>query len=142
MPAATEDRPDIVEKAQKTRYKMNLTEGQYIIECGGRLPAGAVVLVDEETAIRWFELGIAEPADPDTPTFAEHVKNQKREAFLANARPVNGVYDQMVSRGQDRQNTDPYELAKPMPVPERRRGRQRPALDGAEVVSDPSGDDE
>lgn len=39
--------------------RMTLTATEFLREYGGRLPAGTVVLVDEETAERWREFGIA-----------------------------------------------------------------------------------
>lgn len=128
---------EMPESATITRYKMAMHDACYSTELGGRLPAGAVVLVDEPTAIRWFELGIADPAAPDAPTHFEQIRNQKREQFRRLAKPAEGVFDAMVGRGADTsgQNTDPYPLARPMPVG-RRRGRA--ALEGAEIVSDPS----
>lgn len=68
--------------------KMRLTEVQFMSEHGGRLPAGAVIEVDDDTAARWYGHGIATKAAERTKTFRE----EKRDRALAEMeeRELNG----------------------------------------------------
>lgn len=133
------------------RFKMALLGDNFIADAknptnNGRYPKGAVLLVDEETAIRWYENGIAEIAPVDAPTFGEIRKIQKRDEFLKRAVPAEGVFDQMVSRqslnqaaprpsGQDAPRDSSYMPTMPtMPVPRRGRGGKRLDLAGADIT--------
>lgn len=124
------------------KYKMKLYNAEFHIDFGGRLPQGAVVLVDEPTAIRWYENGVADMAPPDATTYAEEVRRVKREEFLKRAQPVEGVFDEAITRTGEQRPRDNL-MPPPMPVPAR-RGR-RPAGDPlamAPVLTDPDEDDE
>lgn len=88
MPTATAEQPS------KLRFKMRLKSGTYHADMGGRLPAGAVLVVDEDTAIRWLEMGVAEQAPPDAPTF----RQQQRAEIAARLVPLpEGVYDEAIT---------------------------------------------
>mgnify|MGYP000878590957 FL=1 len=50
-----------VEQPQDVR--MTLNRDEYLSEYGGRLLAGTVVVVDEKTARRWLDKGIARPSE-------------------------------------------------------------------------------
>lgn len=131
MPAPTviSDTPTPV-----TRYKMALNYDEYLADVSGnrgRFPAGAVLLVDEETAVRWYENGVAEPADPDAPTYGEVRKRNKRAEFLKRAKPVAGVYDQAITRAAFR-DEERQLMPPPMPVPPRRS--RRADLAGAAIT--------
>lgn len=113
MPVMTEA-PD----AKKARYKMRLKNPEFMEE-HGKLPAGSVVIVDEETAIRWLEKNIAVQAGNDEKTAAE-VRRAEIKATLV---PVET--DDEPAQGASR--------------PTRRGGRRQglPArLIGAGVVND------
>jgi hypothetical protein len=132
----------IAEKAKANQYKMKLVNDEYNIDFGGRLPAGAVVLVDEATAVRWYEKGVAEIAPPDEPTYAEEKRRVKRDEFMRRAKPAEGVFDQMVSiQGM---NVDPAQrqVMREMPKPQRGRRRADDPLAGSPVLTDPDPDDE
>lgn len=51
--------------------RVTLVAAQYLSEHGGRLPAGTVVLVDEQTAKRWLDKGIARPSAETDRTIRE-----------------------------------------------------------------------
>lgn len=107
-----------------TRFKMTLNYDEYLADVSGnrgRFPAGAVLIVDEETAVRWYENGVAEPADPDAPTYGEIRKQNKRAEFLKRAQPVEGVFDRAVTR--DSFKDERQLMPPPMPVPPTRRRR-------------------
>ena len=125
--------PPIETKPLPSRYKMKLTHDEYHVDFGGRLPAGAVVVVDEETAIRWYEKNVAEIAPPDAPTHGEIQRQVKREEFLKRAKPTEGVFDQAVTRQSFRDDPNTRQLMPP-PMPTRRRGRAD--LAGAEIAND------
>lgn len=127
------------------RFKMKLLQSEYMVNVSGnegRYPAGAVLLADESTAVRWYERGIAEPAPPDAETYGEVRRRNKRAEFDRLAQPVEEVFDQAVSRGSF--NGERQLMPPPMPVPGRRRapGRNRPDLAGAEVVNTIDGDED
>lgn len=128
------------------RYKMALLNDEYLVDVSGndgRYPKGAVLLVDEATAIRWFDRNVAEPADPNAPTFGEIRRETKKKEFLRRAKPAEGVYDQAITRGSFRDDPNNRQIMPPpMPVPGRRPGRPRRAdLEGAEVVTDTTDED-
>jgi hypothetical protein len=66
-------------------YRMALKEDQFISEFGGRLPAGAVLEVDADTAARWWDRGIASIAPEGAPTHAEEARTRRRAAFERDA---------------------------------------------------------
>lgn len=105
------------------KYKMRMTQTNYLTEVGGRVFEGDVVLVDEDTAIRWYENNIAEPAPKTAKTRAEQIREKKRADFLTKAEPAEGVYDAMVNRASN----EPERVG-PKPMPTRRR-RGQSALD-------------
>ena len=126
------------------RFKMELVHDNYLVGVSGndgRYPAGSVLLVDEETAVRWYEKGVAEPAPPDAETYGEISRKLKREEFLRRARPVEGTYDAMIRRdaGGNVVGAVDRPLMREMPKPSRGRPRQRdinPDLVGA-AINDP-----
>ena len=52
-------------------HRLTLVNDQYLSEHGGRLKAGTVVLVDDLTARRWLEKGIAVPSSETDKTMRE-----------------------------------------------------------------------
>lgn len=60
---------DVAELPRDTR--MTLVRDEYLSEYDGRLAAGTVVLVDERTARRWLEKGIARPSEETDKTLRE-----------------------------------------------------------------------
>ena len=146
----TPDAPQsIPEKARAKKYKMALLQDEFSIEFGTppdyRLPKGSVVLVDEETAIRWYERRVADIAPADAVTVSEQRRLAKREEFLKRAQPAEGVFDQAITRSSfssDRpfeRPVMPPEMPKPV-----RRGKRPPGdpLAMAPVLTDPDEDDE
>lgn len=115
------------------KFKMKLVNAEFNIDFGGRLPAGAVVLVDEPTAIRWYERGVAEIADPGEETYAEHHRRVKRDEFLRRARPAEGVFDRAVSLQPFRDDPAHERTMREMPKPSRGRRRADDMLAGASV---------
>ena len=138
------------------QFKMALLHDEFLSDISGnsgRYSKGDVLRVDEATAQRWYERGIAEIADPDAPTAGELQRRVKRDEFLRRAVPVEGVFDQMVTRdmagggsqraarpsGQDAPRDSTYMPT--MPMPSTRRGRPRKAdLEGADILD--TGDEE
>ena len=113
------------------RYKMRLVEPNFVPELGGKLASGSVHVVDEDTAIRWLEHGIATQAGNDEQTEQERKREQLRKQLVPLPDDESGVYDAAV-------------LADPGMTP---RGRRAPArLKGAGVVNSlsesPDDDDE
>lgn len=126
------------------RYKMRLSNDEYIVDLGGRLPKGAVVIVDEDTAIRWLENGIAEQA----PASAETHRQRQRAEIAARLVPISeadgdrpGVFSSMMG---SEPATPPVA---PSPTPPSRRSKASgqaearrkldPKLEGAGVINDP-----
>jgi hypothetical protein len=109
-----------------------------------RYPPGAVLIVDEDTAVRWYENSIADIAPPDAEAYGEVTRRLKREEFARQAQAVEeGSFNEAISRGDfQRDDYEPGQLMpRPMPVPERRRpGRPRKELEGA-VINDRMDDD-
>ena len=143
---------DIPEQTGK-RYKMRVLRTTYMVGVSGhsgRFHEGDVVLVDEPTALRWFEHGVAEPAPKDARTVGEINADRRRDEFRRRAEPVEGVFDAMVSRrdapgGQGRSRPDSSQerqlMPPQMPVPNR-RGRGNPNLEGAGVINSTDDEDE
>lgn len=117
----------------KKRYKMKIHQQEFMVTPSGskRYPAGAVLLVDEDTAMRWYEHGVADLADPEAETYGEIERRVKREEFAKRARAVEGTFDAMVTRGRSDRDRDAL-MPPPMPVPGRKRRRD---LEGA-VIND------
>lgn len=67
---------------KKPRYKMRLTNNEFLEEYGGHLAAGDVVIVDEDTAIRWLEKHIAVQAGQNDKTAAEIRREQLRKQLV------------------------------------------------------------
>lgn len=140
------------------RFKMRVFQDEFLSEFGGRIPAGSVVPVDEDTAIRWLDKGIAEQAPIDAKTRQE----ERREELLLELerleaeRERGGVFNAAITRDSFRDEgpvRDP--MPKRMPVPPRRRGpaaatptaarqgvgrprsdkAERPAFDDADTVN-------
>lgn len=127
----------------KKRYKMQLRQVECMVTPTGtqRYPAGAVLVVDEDTAARWYENSIADIADPSAEAFADVARRAKREEFARRAQAVEtGTFDQMVTRGPSAQDgPDRQVMPPPMPVPQRRRSRRD--LEGADIVNAPDDED-
>ena len=131
------------EAPPKKSYKMRLLQSEYMVDVGGnngRFPAGSVVLADEDTAYRWYERGVAEPADPDEETYGEVQRRNKREEFKRMAKAVEGVFDQATTRGSFDGNNRPL-MPPPMPTPRGRMAKNR-ALEGAAINALESDEDE
>jgi hypothetical protein len=125
------------------RYKMQLLQDEYMVNISGndgRFPAGAVLLADEETAVRWYERGVADIAPADAEVYGEIVRRNKREEFLKRAQATEGVFDQAVTRASFRDDPNNRQLMPP-PMPTR-RARGRADLAGAEIVTDPTEDED
>lgn len=129
----------IADAPPKKRFKMKLRQEEVMVTPTGttRYPAGAVLIVDEDTAARWYENSIADIADPDAEAYGEVTRRLKREEFARKARAVegDGVFDQMVTRdnmGGGNPN-EPSLMPRPMPVPGRGRRGRNDALAGAVV---------
>lgn len=120
------------------RYKMQIKQHEFMPDRGGHLEAGAVLITDEETALRWMEQGIATPAAADALTHRE----QKRADLLAELErleaegPQPGVYNAAISRASFYDETPPPERPiMPPAMPNRRGRRDRATLTGAEVMN-------
>ena len=133
----------------KKRYKMQIRQEEVMVTPTGttRYPAGAVLIVDEDTAARWYEHSIADIAPPDAEAYGEVTRRLKREEFARRAVAVegHGVFDAMVTRdslGGGNPN-EPELHPRPMPIPGRRPpGRPRKdALAGA-VINELDGDED
>lgn len=121
-------------------YKMRLKNTEYISEDGiGRVPAGGVVVVDERTATRWQQRGIATPAKDTDKTH----KQERREQLLAELETL-GDEDEEIRYGASIQR-EHLGLPKEMPKPSRRgrpaKSKESPTIEGAEVVNDLGDDD-
>lgn len=113
---------------KKPRFKMKLKDAQYLQEYGGWLTAGAVVIVDEDTAIRWLENDIATQAGKDEQTAQE----VRRAALRARLNPVED------DEGDDASQPPVARPATRQPIrTPSRRGRPAvaPELVGAGVVN-------
>lgn len=95
--------------------KMRLANTEFLSEYGGRLPAGAVLDVDEATAARWFGLGIAKKASSGTKTFQEERRERLLEQMEEDALngPEPGVFDASLGRGETDGEDDEEEDAPP-----------------------------
>jgi len=128
------NRPPVTEK----RFKMRVRQDEFLSEHGGRIPAGSVVPVDEETAIRWIDNEIADQAPDDAKTR----KEERREEIMAELARLDaeaergGVYNAAITRDSF---TGSQAERDPMPkrMPPRRRGAAatRTRLDDADVVN-------
>lgn len=125
----------------ETKYKMQLLNDEFMTDVDGnrgRYPAGAILLVQESTAIRWYENNVAIPADPEAPTHAEIRRTVKREEFFKQARAAEGIFDGIVTRREsERPDGRPKDslMPPPMPVPPRRTRRTGASAEGAELAN-------
>jgi hypothetical protein len=97
--------------------KMRLQSAEYLSEHGGRLPAGAVLDVDDATAMRWRAMGIARKASNSAKTYREERLEkmvQMREEDEMNE--DEGVYNARLTRGHTEPEMD--DDADEMPAPE------------------------
>lgn len=139
MPPATSARPDVDRPSlEDRRYKMRVFDNMYTTDFEPkRFPAGAVIPVDRETALRWMENGIAEPVSATEETHRD-IKRRELMAQLEalEANPPKGVYNASLTRGSMDAQPDPnYGVTRRMPP---RRGRAaKVALDAAEVFQAP-----
>ena len=89
-----------VEQPQDVR--MTLNRDEYLSEYGGSLLAGTVVVVDEKTARRWLDKGIARPSEETDKTLAEQKRAEleRIQAELAELEAVgkSGQYASIVTR--------------------------------------------
>lgn len=132
MPAETAE--PTIETTEK-RYNMRLLLPTYFADMPPhRFPEGAVLQVDGDTAYRWIEHGVAEPA----PRHAQSFRDQERErkaAVLARLEEMGAaepVYNAAITRESFR---DEQIGPKPMPKRAPRGKAARAALEGAEVVN-------
>lgn len=130
----------IVNDAQPLpRFKMRLRQTEVMVTPTGttRYPPGAVLIVDKDTAARWYENNVADVAPPDAEAYGEVSRRLKREEFERVAQPVEGSFNDIITR--DAFYDDPNQrqlMPKPMPVPNRRGpGRPRKELEGADVLT-------
>ncbi len=108
------------------RFKMRLNYDEYFADAGGhrgRYTAGDVLIVDEDTAERWYSNGVAEPAPLDALTVGEMRQRDRKAEFLAKSQalPEGGAFDQSVTRGTP--TGERGLMPPPMPVPPRRARR-------------------
>ena len=80
------------------RFKMALVNNEFLEEYGGWCPAGSVLIVDEDTAERWYERGIAKPAATTDKTVREIKRDQNLKRLQAAA--VDDDEDAPVSIGK------------------------------------------
>lgn len=115
------------------RFKMRMLRNEFMVDFGGRVPAGSVLVVDEETAIRWLENSIADPAPADALTLQQQKREDIRRRLEASgAETQEGVYNAAITRESFRD-----ERIGPRPMPRGRRGKaSRADLDGAEVANE------
>lgn len=119
------------------RYKMQLRQSEFIPDAPVKdkhLPAGAVLAVDEATALRWYERGVADIAPPDAETYGEIEQRNRRAEFFAKAQEAEGVFDRAITREMP---ADPsHTPIGPKPMPRRGRGdRGHPNMAGAGIVN-------
>lgn len=139
MPAI-ETRDPLALPSTGKRYKMQLKQDNYLVDVSGhsgRYVAGDVLLVDEATAERWYDRGVADIADPDAPTAGEIRQEAKRAEFHRRARAVEGTFDAVVSRrASNRDGGEKQLMPPPMPTPSRGRRRDLGEADIARAASD------
>ena len=107
------------------RYKMKLRQTEFMPDAPVRdkhIPAGSVMLVDEETALRWYERKVADLAPPDAETYSEIEEKNRRDEFYKKAQQAEGVFDRAIGQSGP---TDPANgETGPRPMPRRQRGGQ------------------
>jgi hypothetical protein len=121
------------ETPPEKRYRMRVHRNEFLSEYDGLIPAGAVVIVSESTAIRWMEHGIADPAPADAKTHREQKREDMRARLEASGSETDeGVYTAAITRESFRDERP----IMPSPMPRGRRGKAaRADLDGATVVN-------
>lgn len=128
-------RPRAAARAPEASIKMALVNSEFLSEYpGGRFPAGAVIEVDEDTALRWERLKIAVPADEMAQTHREKERELLKQR-LAEMEAEERQYKQQdrYSRSVTRDNLN--QPASPRPMPTRRRVGQTALVDDADVVN-------
>lgn len=82
--------------------RMTLNRDEFLSEYGGSLRAGTVVVVDEKTARRWLDKGIARPSEETDKTLAEQKRAElaRLQAEIADieAAGKQGNYASIVTR--------------------------------------------
>lgn len=132
MPTAT-----IADTLAEKRFKMELKQHEFLPDHGGHNPAGAVIYVDEETALRWMENRIAVPAAASALTHRE----QRRADLLAELErleadgPPAPVYNAAITRESFRNEQPPERPIMPAPMPKRRGHRDRAPLANTDVMN-------
>lgn len=119
MPVLTE-----APASKKTKYKMKLVNNEYLEEHGGWCPAGSVLVVDEDTAERWFERHIATPAGRDEKTVREIRREENLKKLQAAA----------VAADEDDDGPTPFKQPT-RPTTRRARTGAKPDLTGANVIN-------
>ena len=98
MPTATA--PEAPPENPGKTYRMRLLNAEYLSEFDGRggprLPAGAVVDVDTDTAVRWLDRGIAVQAPQDART----LKDMRRARLLARLEALDAEDDEIEDEEQ------------------------------------------
>lgn len=119
-PTATPEAPP--ENTDKT-YRMKLLDSQFLSEFEGRggprLPAGAVLDVDTNTAVRWLDRGIAVYASKDATT----LKDARRARLLARLEALEAEDDDVQDDSPPGVFGVPQSLAVRPTAEVRRRGR-------------------
>ena len=122
------------------RYNMMLEQDEFLSDVSGhsgRYPKGAVLTVDEPTAIRWYERGIATIAPPDAKTYGEITRANKREEFLKQAKATEGVFNKAITRDGSTSPAHATDGPREMPRRGRKGGQGHPnlRLEGAPVIN-------
>lgn len=136
-PIATRPVADPPPALEDRRYNMQIHDDMYTTEFyPNRFPAGAVIPVDRETALRWLENGIAEPVSAQAETHRDIRRRELLAQLDALESAPQGVYNARLSRESMDAQPDPnYGTMRRMPP---RRGRAaKQALESAEVVQAP-----
>lgn len=126
------------------RYLMKLRQSEYLPDAPVRdkhLPAGAVLAVDEATALRWYERKVADIAPPDSETYGEMEEKNRREEFFRMAQPAEGVFDRAITR--DGSSSPAHAQGGPKPMPRRVRGdRGHPNMQGVTAINNADPDED
>lgn len=127
-PPATTDAPD---EAPKKTFRMKLLDTQFLSEFDGlggpRLPAGAVLDVDTDTAVRWLGRGIAVYAKKGATT----TKDERRARLLARLEALESEDDE----------ADDTAALTVQPTAQLRRGRPPRSAAVAPIETDDSATD-
>lgn len=141
MPPIPAKTPEI--ESDHRRFNMRLKAATFINEIPPkRFPEGSVIAVDGDTAYRWIEHGVAEPAPAHARSYRDEQAEKKRQLLdeLEAMGVVEPVYDAAITRDSfrdERIGPKPMPKRGPKPAARGRRGTAaRPALDGAGVVNE------